>query len=82
MKIAVNGNAEIDLAVPHGSTVSPVASTRFIKTNYQEDLLADIMQTYAVADFCLIGKQYRKVTKRIDNINCSLQVPREVESLP
>lgn len=64
MKVAVNGNAEIVLTVPHGSKTEARATeaadaaspARFVKTNYQEDLLAELVQTYAVADFCLIGK--------------------------
>lgn len=61
MKIAVNGNAEIELSVPHGATRTSDSaesrpSTKFVQTNYQEDLLAELMQTYAVSDFCLIGE--------------------------
>lgn len=61
MKIAVDGNAEIEISVPHGTTTltnvnSGQSKTNFIKTDYQEDLLAELMQTYAVSDFCLIGR--------------------------
>lgn len=59
MKIAVNGNAEIELSVPHGTAavVGNPSASQFIKTDYQENLLAELMQTYAVTDFCLIGNE-------------------------
>lgn len=57
----MNGAAEIELAVPCGTNAGggnsvKSSSSRFIKTNYQEDLLAELIQTYAVSDFCLIGE--------------------------
>lgn len=30
-------------------------NTTYIETNYQNDLLTDMLQTFRVADFCLIG---------------------------
>lgn len=62
MKIAVGGNTEIDLTAPHGTTTTrsnsnnEAQASQFIKTKYQENLLAELIQTYAVSDFCLIGK--------------------------
>lgn len=85
MKIAVNGNKEIEISVPHGTTppASPSTSSKFIKTKYQENLLAELMQTYAVSDLCLIGK----ITLRFNQLNSipiiivfSIQVLRAVAS--
>ena len=69
MKIQVNGNAEIELSVPHGTATNNPSTdkSKFIKTDYQESLLAELMQTYAVADLCLIGKTEEKGYQLIEN---------------
>lgn len=57
MTIAVNDNAEIVLSVPHGTATNagPAQQAKFIQTDYQENLLAELIQTYAVSDLCIIG---------------------------
>jgi von Willebrand factor A domain-containing protein 8 len=63
---AVNGSqAKISLKVDNksvtfhvpGGVAQPLLKneTQFIETNYQNNVLADIVQSYAAGDFCLIG---------------------------
>lgn len=55
VKIGSNSN-EITIQVPSSvRTLSSDFSHTFIETTYQNHLLCEIMQSYAVGDVCLIG---------------------------
>lgn len=50
----------VEVEVPHG--MSRLAGSenlnRFVETEYQSKLLTEIIQTFAVGELCLIGKEF------------------------
>lgn len=55
VKIQSQGK-ELTIDVPGGvRTTTPELDHQFIETNYQNYLLSEIIQSYAVGDICLIG---------------------------
>ena len=51
-------NETVSISVPAAGTItsSKVDENLFVQTEYQNRLLADILQSYAVGDFCLVGR--------------------------
>lgn len=54
VKILV-GKKIVEIAVPSGSKRTNEQLNEFVETDYQNNLLSDIIQSHAVGDFCLIG---------------------------
>ncbi|XP_031637278.1 von Willebrand factor A domain-containing protein 8 [Contarinia nasturtii] len=54
-KVTIESNGEkCSIKVPGGTTATEIGS-QFVETNYQNYLLSEIIQSYAVGDICLIG---------------------------
>lgn len=52
----------VEVEVPHGTSRlagSEKNGNRFVETEYQNKLLTEIVQTFAVGELCLVGKGFK-----------------------
>lgn len=49
----------VEVEVPHGTSrlAGSENVNRFVETDYQRKLLTEIIQTFAVGEVCLVGKE-------------------------
>lgn len=50
----------VEVEVPHGTSrlAGSENVNRFVETEYQSKLLTEIIQTFAVGELCLVGKEF------------------------
>lgn len=53
----MNGSGRFDVTIPSGQQTSETFGERFVATDYHNHALAEIIQSYAVGDICLIGER-------------------------
>lgn len=71
-------SSEIVIEVPTSGSCQPLNNeTRFVEIDSQSVLLAEIVQTYAVADFCLVGTRGSGKTALIVELCRMLNQPLE-----
>lgn len=81
IKLANNSEAVLKIPVNSENALTTGSMNKFIKIDYQTSLIADMMQTYSVSDFCLVGPRGSGKSALIIEMCKTLNQPMEQMTL-